>query len=144
MVSIGRRAFGSVVAAWAVTSCRSAPKEERCALCGMIIDPASSWRADLVLADGSTKHYDTPRCAFTAWRSGAAAAVSLRVLDYYDRRWREGSDVLFVVGSDVPGPMGPDLVPVDPARAAKFAQDHGAGRPLGIAAVTSELLSELR
>jgi len=109
----------------------------------MKIDPASPWRADLVLADGSAIHFDTPRCALTAWRRGAVPAASIRVQDYYDRQWREGKDVLFVVGSDVMGPMGVDLVPVDRARADKFAEDHEGARPLPVDAVTAELLAEL-
>jgi nitrous oxide reductase accessory protein NosL len=41
----------------------------------------------------------------------------------------------FVVGSDIVGPMGPDLVPVDAARAERFTKDHG-GRALAVGEVT--------
>ena len=82
----------------------------------------------------------TPRCALQSWRSGKTAAKSLRVQDYYDRQSRDGNDVRFVVGGDVLGPMGPDLVPVDPARVTKFIQDHGAERSLRLDEVTSEVL----
>ena len=122
-------------------ACRSG--EERCALCGMPIDPSSSWRADLKV-DGASVHFDSPRCALRAWRSGRMNATTMRVIDYYDRRWREASEVLFVAGSDVNGPMGPDLVPVDPARAQKFAEDHSAGRPVPVDALTLDFVSQLR
>ncbi len=110
----------------------------------MPIDPSSPWRADLVLQDGTTVHFDTPRCALTAWRTGRESAASIRVQEYYARQWRDGGDVRFVVGSDVLGPMGADLVPVDRARADKFAEDHQAARPLPLDAITAELLSELK
>ena len=77
-------------------------------------------------------------------RTGRASAVTIRVEEYYDRQWRDGREVLFVMGSDVLGPMGADLVPVDRAHAAKFAEDHVGVRPLPLDAVTAELLAELK
>ena len=139
-MTIGRRRL--LLGALVLASCRSTA--ERCAFCGMKIDAVSPWRSDLVLVDGTTKHFDTPRCALTAWRTGRFDARAIRVQDYYGRTWRDGSEVRFVVGSDVVGPMGPDLVPVDTSRAAKFAEDHTAARPLPLSAVTAELLSELK
>jgi copper chaperone NosL len=115
----------------------------RCAFCGMPIDPKSPWNADLVLSAGEKQAFDSPRCALLAWRTGRVDAKSLLVLDYYDRVWSDGADVLFVTSSDVIGPMGPDLVPVDPARAPQFAREHAGTRPLPLAAVTLELLEEL-
>lgn len=118
--------------------------KERCARCGMILDPASAWNSDLQLVGGGVARFDSPRCALTAWRSGAARASALRVQEYYGKQWRDGREVAFVVGSDVIGPMGADLVPVDPARAAKFAADHAGTRPLRLESITSELLASIR
>lgn len=109
----------------------------------MKIDPASPWRTDLVGADGTTS-FDTPRCAFTSWRGGKTAATTLKVQDYYDRQWRDGTQLKFIVGGDVVGPMGPDLVPVDPARATKFIQDHGADKAYSQAEVTLDVLNSIK
>jgi nitrous oxide reductase accessory protein NosL len=118
-------------------------KDARCKHCGMRIDPSSAWRAELVGADGSVTAFDTPRCALTSWRTGTTPARSIRVQDYYDRETRDGKEVRFVVGGDVVGPMGPDIVPVDPARASKFVQDHGAERALLLDEVTPQVLSSI-
>lgn len=118
--------------------------EPRCKHCGMRIDPSSPWRADLVLADGTATSFDTPRCALTSWRTGKTQATALRVQEYYDRRWRGGDELRFVIGGDVVGPMGPDLVPVDPPRATKFIQDHGADRALRLDEITTEVLNALK
>lgn len=131
-------ASGLIAAALAGAS--ACKKEARCKNCGMRIDPASPWRAELVSADGTITTFDTPRCALQSWRSGKTQAKSLRVQDYYDRQSRDGNDVRFVLGGDVVGPMGPDLVPVDPARVSKFIQDHGAERALRLDEVTLEVL----
>jgi hypothetical protein len=139
-----RRDFLLLAAASAlVVACKSKP-EQRCKQCGMRIEPASAWRADLVLADGSTASFDTPRCALTAWRTGKSQAVSLRVQEYYERRWRGADELRFVIGGDVAGPMGPDLVPVDPTRVTKFIQDHGADRALRLDEITTDVLSGLK
>jgi nitrous oxide reductase accessory protein NosL len=125
-------------------ACKSKPGELRCKHCGMKIDPASPWRADLVAADGSTTSFDTPRCALTSWRSGKSQASTLKVQDYYDRRWRSADELRFVIGGDVVGPMGPDLVPVEPSRVTKFIQDHSADRALRLDEITMDVLTNVK
>jgi hypothetical protein len=139
-----RRDFLLAVTSVAVLGGASACKKEtRCKNCGMRIDPTSPWRADLVAADGAVTTFDTPRCALQSWRSGKTPAKAVRVQDYYDRKERDGNDVRFVIGGDVVGPMGPDLVPVDAARVSKFIHDHAADRALRLDEVTPEVLGAI-
>ena len=134
-----RRAF--LVGA-ALVACACKTREERCASCGMKIDRASPWRAEIVWAGGEVAQFDTPRCALRAWVArGAARDGRLRVQEYYDRSFRDATDVRFVAGGDVTGPMGPDLVPVAPSQVTKFIQDHGADRAYTLAEITSEVLN---
>lgn len=118
-------------------------KEARCKHCGMRIDPTSAWRAELIGEDGKVTAFDTPRCALTSWRTGTTPAKTIRVQEYYDRQTRDGSELRFVIGGDVVGPMGPDLVPVDPARSSKFIQDHGADRALKLEEITPQVLASI-
>ena len=127
----------ALVTSAATSACK---KESRCKNCGMRIDPASAWRAELISDDGKVTAFDTPRCALQSWRSGSTPAKSLRVQEYYDRQTRDGADVRFVQGGDVVGPMGPDFVPVDPARVTKFIQDHGADRAFKLDEITPQVL----
>ncbi|MBX3204603.1 MAG: nitrous oxide reductase accessory protein NosL [Labilithrix sp.] len=124
-------------------ACKGKTAEARCKHCGMKIDPASAWRVELVAADGSATSFDTPRCALTSWRSGKSQATALRAQEYYERRWRDAAELRFVLGGDVVGPMGPDLVPVDPSRATKFIQDHGADRALRLDEITTDVLARI-
>ncbi len=143
-VTTSRRAFllvAGVTTALLVNGCKK--QEPRCKNCGMKIDPTSQWRAELVGPDGAVTPFDTPRCALQSWRSGKTQAKSLRVQDYYDRQAKDGSEVRFVIGGDVVGPMGPDLVPVDPARVSKFIQDHAADRALKLEEITSDVLGAI-
>ena len=131
-------------ALFATAACKSKPAEQRCKHCGMKVDPSSAWRSDLVAADGSTSSFDTPRCALTSWRSGKSEAASLRVQEYYERTWRNAEELRFIIGGDVIGPMGPDLVPVEPSRATKFIQDHGADRALRLDEITTDVLANIQ
>ncbi len=133
-----RRAF--LVGVAVLAACK---KEERCATCGMKIDRASPWRAEVVLASGAVLEYDTPRCALRGWLTRKIETKSVRVQEYYDRTWRDGADVRFVAGGDVTGPMGADLVPVEPSRVTKYIQDHGADRAYTLGEITIEVLNEL-
>ena len=113
-------------------ACKSA--DARCAHCGMKIEPASPFAAEW-----GDKKFDTPTCALTEWLS-AGKQGTVRVLDYYDRTPHPASDVRFVTGSDVVGPMGAELVPVDAARVAKFQKDHGGTRALALADIDEKAL----
>jgi hypothetical protein len=107
----------------------------------MKLDPASPWGADLVRSDGLHIRFDTPRCALLAWRSGRVPAAQLSVQEFYDRTWRNGAELRFAFGSDVMGPMGAEIVPVDPSRAQKFVNDHHATRLVTLDELTGALLA---
>lgn len=139
-----RRAFLTLLAAALTGACKARPSELRCKHCGMRIETSSPWRTELIGADGAVTNFDTPRCALSSWRSGKSSAVSVRVQEYYERRWLGGGDVRFIIGGDVLGPMGHDLVPVDPARATKFIQDHGADRALTLDEVNMDVLRTIQ
>jgi hypothetical protein len=109
----------------------------------MPLDSRSAWNTQLVSANGTKAEFDSPRCALLAWRTGQVEAKDILVQDYYDRTWRSGRDVVFAASSDVSGPMGADLVPIDAARASQFAREHTSTRPLSLEQVTLPLLKEL-
>lgn len=91
----------------------------RCETCGMLTDLAPSWT---VVVDGEAgREFDTPKCAL---RSSVTPA-RLRFKEYYSGEAQAGAQLRFVIGSDVLGPMGEDLVPVDPETANQFVQEHG-------------------
>ena len=120
-----------------VVACKGAAAA-RCDHCGMKIDPKSPWNAELAVGD-KVEHFDTPRCALSNWIAGKKEGT-VRVQDYYDRTMRPATDVEFVVGSDVVGPMGPELVPVDKPRVAKFEKDHAGARAIAIGDIDEKAL----
>jgi nitrous oxide reductase accessory protein NosL len=131
---IARRTFLGL--ALVLAACRGG--EKRCPHCGMKIDEASAYRAELEI-DGKREVFDTPRCALTEWKTRGKGTPFLQ--DYYGRTLQDGSALRFVIGSDVVGPMGPEIVPVTPDREAKLVKDHG-GKGYALAELTPELLAQ--
>jgi nitrous oxide reductase accessory protein NosL len=66
------------------------------------------------------------------------------VTEYYSARPLPARDLIFVEGSDVIGPMGRELVPIQgKAQAETFLKDHKGQRLLKFSEVTPEVLSKL-
>jgi hypothetical protein len=95
----------------------------------MKIDPASPW-VSYVTLHGREEVFDTPSCAFAAWRKGGTGErPPARFREYYSQNLKPAEELRFVRGSDVVGPMGPELVPVDLATAGRFAREHNGAPP---------------
>jgi copper chaperone NosL len=117
---------------------------EHCAHCGMTIAEGSGFTAGATDAAGHAVFFDSPKCLFR-WlgQTGGAGATGAWVTEYFTRARTSIDDALYVLGSDVSGPMGRDLVPVTPReRADHFASSHG-GRVLSRAEVTPEVVEGL-
>ena len=66
------------------------------------------------------------------------------VTGYYATDRLEAENALYVIGSDVLGPMGHELVPhADEADAKEFLTDHKGKRTLTFGEVTMALLEKL-
>ena len=51
--------------------------------------------------------------------------TKIMVKDYYTLNWIDGTNAFYVIGSDILGPMGNELIPFDSREAAtEFKKDH--------------------
>ncbi len=159
---LSRRAFLLAASASALVLTRAAlagrvdvpppgPKD-KCPVCGMFVAPYPEWTATVVLADGRVDHFDGCKCLFKyllgaerfAPGSKPGEVVTVAVKDYYELAMIDARQASFVVGSDVLGPMGHELIPLEtPAAAADFVADHGGRGPLRFDEVTVPLLLAL-
>jgi copper chaperone NosL len=118
------------------------PRAARCDVCGMRIDPSSGWRAGGQTEALAEVRFDTPKCLFR-YHHQRGGVREPWVIEYYTQERRPARELLYVLGSDVQGPMGRDLVPVQGREAAeRFARDH-QGRVLGFDEVTAAVVDEL-
>ena len=117
---------------------------DRCPKCGMNVDMSPRWTAGLTLDDGSELRFCSPRCLF-AWLHREQAEGTVWVTEYYSQERMPAADLLFVVGSDVVGPMGSALVPVNGVDAAeRFRYDHEGDKVVRMPEITLELLQSLK
>lgn len=108
-------------------------KDDRCAVCGMFVAPFPQWVSVLEFKDGRRFYFDGPKDLFICFFDVAAQIpgaspdqiAGVYVTEYYSTRLLPATEVLFVTGSDVLGPMGQELVPVLGREAAEtFRRDH--------------------
>lgn len=108
-------------------------QRDRCPMCGMFVQPFPQWVAQVRLGDGSVVFFDGCKDLFKylllndrhRLESSGENVVAVFVTNYYDGETIAARSAFFVVGSDVMGPMGPELVPHRTYDAAEdFMKDH--------------------
>lgn len=127
-------------------------KESRCPVCGMFVAKYPQWLAQVNMADGSSQIFDGIKDMmayyFSPQQYGAAPAVAVDeifVKDYYSQEWVDGRKAFFVLGSDVYGPMGHELIPfADQAAAKSFIKDHQGKAIYGFSEITPAIVESLR
>ena len=155
------RRLGAVLALVLLASAPAAAEEvgprkptdaSRCPVCGMLVARHPDWLAQIVLAEDEVLFFDGAKDLFRFLldpedRPGAARARESGVAfvtSYYDREAIHARDALFVIGSDVLGPMGAELIPhASREEAEEFRRDHGGSAILGFHEVTREILVRL-
>lgn len=126
---------------------------ERCAVCGMFVAPFAQWTAAAVFGDGTVRYFDGPKDLFRyrvnpgRYDPGRSAenVTAWYVTEYYSAQLVRAEELFYVLGSDVLGPMGHELVPVaGEDRAEAFRRDHGGRGIYRFSEITAEVLSGVR
>lgn len=125
---------------------------DTCPVCGMFVAPYPYWVATVLWRDGRAVHFDGAKDFFKylfdlkKYAPGRQRAdiQALGVTDYYGTRRIDAASAWYVIGSDVLGPMGHELVPLETeAEAREFMADHKGRRVLRFADVKPALLAAL-
>lgn len=105
-----------------------AKEEHRCANCGMYTDKYPNWEQKVISEDKGTMYFDGARCMFKILLDSTAAPKNIKgilVKDYYTLEYIDGENAFYVIGSDVLGPMGNELIPFKTKESAEeFLTDH--------------------
>jgi len=118
----------------------------------MFVAPYPEWVAQIVFEDGSTAFFDGSKDLFRYLLARDrylpdkrdVRPTAIYVTEYYELRPIEARKAYFVIGSDVRGPMGNELVPLASRQAAEeFERDHGGARIVRFEEVTREMLGAL-
>ncbi len=127
-------------------------EREKCPVCGMFVSKYPDWTAEVLFRDGSHAVFDGPKDLFTFVQDPGRYlpgrrkedVAALFVTDYYAVRPIDGRKALYVLGGDVYGPMGKELIPfATEADARTFLKDHGGRKVLRFRDITPQVLKEL-
>jgi len=107
---------------------KTAQEEHRCANCGMYTHIHPNWEQKVISSDRSMMYFDGARCMFKILLDSTTTPKhieEIQVKDYYSLQYIDGKKAFYVIGSDVLGPMGNELIPFRTRSAAnEFLKDH--------------------
>jgi len=111
------------------------PEGSKCPVCGMFVSKYPKWVA-LIEVEGKKNYFDGVKDMMKFYIFDAdfpydrAKISSFLVSDFYTLNRVDAKKAFYVIGSDVFGPMGDELIPFSSQKAAQnFMMDH-AGRKI--------------
>ncbi|MFZ2445412.1 MAG: nitrous oxide reductase accessory protein NosL [Syntrophobacteraceae bacterium] len=125
---------------------------DKCPVCGMFVAKYPDFVAEFIFKDGSYAVFDGAKDMFKYYLNMGAYDASRKkediesvyVTDYYSLGLIDGLKARYVIGSDVTGPMGAELIPFEKEEdATEFTTDHGGKKLLGFHDVTPAVLKPL-
>ncbi len=125
---------------------------DTCPVCGMFVSKYPSWVATVHYQDGHSHHFDGAKDMFKylldmpKWAPGHRAEdiKAIGVTEYYGLRMIDAKQAYYVIGSEVYGPMGHELVPlVSEEDAVEFMRDHKGVKIMRFDQVKQKLLINL-
>ena len=130
---------------------KAGPKD-KCPVCGMFVAKYPDFAAQIQFRDGSTFHFDGAKDMFKYYLNQSRYApgkepadiTAVFVTNYYDLILTDALPVYYVLGSDVYGPMGRELIPfARESEARDFLKDHKGKSIIRFRDVTPAILKPL-
>ena len=128
-------------------------KDHKCPTCGMRVAGFRNWHTQMVYSDHTNHAFCAVKCLMAFYFDPSRFSDThnprdtrtLFAKDYYTQDWHNMKTMYYVMGSDVMGPMGRDLVPFsDPKAAETFLEDHNGEKILKFEDITQDLVQKLR
>ncbi|MBE0556551.1 MAG: nitrous oxide reductase accessory protein NosL [Proteobacteria bacterium] len=125
---------------------------DKCPVCGMFVAKYPDWLAAVRFRDGSRVYFDGAKDMFKYLHDmkkydparKPADIQDVAVNDYYGLVWIDARKVWYVLGSDVYGPMGKELIPLEKeADAQEFMKDHKGTKIIRFSEATPEVIKPL-
>lgn len=151
IIFMGILIFGGSLLAGEKSPVAVSPKD-KCPVCGMFVKKYPDWACQVVFKDGSYAVFDGVKDMFRyrfdmkKYNTSRKASDidSMYVTDYYRVALIDGYKAYYVIGSDVYGPMGKELIAFGKKEdALEFMNDHKGKAVLTFHEVTPEQLKEL-
>jgi nitrous oxide reductase accessory protein NosL len=126
--------------------------KDKCPVCGMFVAKYPDFLAQIIFKDGSYALFDGPKDMFKYYLNmktynpskKLSDIDSVYVTDYYSLTPVDGLKAYYVIGSDIYGPMGRELIPFGKEPDAKeFMRDHKGKAVVKFHKVTAVMLKEM-
>jgi copper chaperone NosL len=126
--------------------------KDRCPVCGMFVEKYPDFVAQIAFKDGTFEFFDGAKDMFKYYfnlskynpKKKRADIVSIYVTDYYALRYIDGLKAYYVLGSDIYGPMGRELIPLEREKEAReFMKDHDGKKLLRFQGITGSIIKGL-
>jgi copper chaperone NosL len=127
-------------------------KKVKCPVCGMFIYKYPDWVGEIIFSDGTAAFFDGAKDLFKYYfdlkkyepEKTQKDIAAIYVTEYYDMKLMNARKAFFVIGSDVFGPMGRELIPFFTKEdASEFKKDHNGTRILVFEQITPAIIREL-
>ncbi|MDQ5988489.1 MAG: Copper-binding lipoprotein NosL [Syntrophus sp. SKADARSKE-3] len=126
--------------------------KDKCPVCGMFVSKYPDWTTAILFKNGSHVFFDGAKDMFKYLfdmkrydpSKKADDVQSVMVKDYYRLAWTDAHKAWFVMGSNIYGPMGRELIAMEKEGDAKeFMADHKGKRILRFEEVTREVVKNI-
>ena len=118
-------------------------KDEKCPVCGMFLHKYPTWVSRINYKNESFA-FDGIKDMMKYYFQNRGNIKEILVQDYYTQKTIDATKAFFVLGSDIYGPMGNELIAFKDEKSAKrFMLDHRAKEVLQFNAITQERVYKL-
>ena len=127
-------------------------EKDKCPICGMFVYKYPDWLAEIVFKDGSVVFFDGAKDLFKYYFNipkyspgqSEKKITAIFVMEYYDMNLMDARKAYFVIGSNVYGPMGHELIPLASREDAEtFMKDHKGKQVLLFEEITPSIIQKL-
>jgi nitrous oxide reductase accessory protein NosL len=130
---------------------KPSPKD-KCPVCGMFVAKYPDWIGEIIFDDASVFFFDGAKDLFKYYfnlskyspKKDKSQIAAIYVTEYYDVDFIDARDAYYVLGGDVYGPMGRELIPFrTQSDAEEFVKDHKGKEIVRFQDVTPALIQSL-
>ncbi len=125
------------------------PDNAKCPVCGMFVSKYPKWVATIIVKDKHQHYFDGVKDMMKFYFNPTKFAhnhttndfENIKVTDYYTLNSMDAKKAFYVIGSNIYGPMGEELIPFKTKeKAQKFLNDHFGKKILKFNEIKEEML----
>ncbi len=127
-------------------------EQDKCPVCGMFVSKYPDWLGQILFKDETVAYFDGAKDLFKYYfdlkkynpQKKPSDIAAIYVTEYYNLKSIDACKAYYVIGSDVYGPMGRELIPFEKREdAEEFMQDHKGKAVVEFQAINPALIATL-